>query len=85
MCIEILSVVGLYQIGIQKLGGMLEELVADGLKAVLVFGVVKDEDKKDSVGRCADDPQSPVVEGIQFIKKHFPGVLGVLGFVLVMV
>eukprot|EP01129_Flabellula_baltica_P002142 TRINITY_DN11988_c0_g1_i1.p1 TRINITY_DN11988_c0_g1~~TRINITY_DN11988_c0_g1_i1.p1 ORF type:complete len:368 (+),score=92.83 TRINITY_DN11988_c0_g1_i1:77-1180(+) len=69
------SMPGVHQVGINKLGSFLEGAVNDGLKSVLVFGVVQQKEKKDPVGSCADDKNSPVVRGIQYIKKNFPELL----------
>lgn len=59
--------------GLGKLRAYLEPLVAKGLKAVILFGVVKEE-SKDPEGTAADDPDGPIIGAIKLIREHFPSV-----------
>jgi porphobilinogen synthase len=72
------SMPGQYQIGLNKLGGMLDGMVKDGLKSVIIFGVVSEKEKKDCKGSYADHEKSPVVRGVEFIKKNYPDLLVVV-------
>jgi porphobilinogen synthase len=53
-------------------------LVANGLHAVLVFGVLKTAAsiaRKDATGSVALDEASPVVVAVRLLKQHFPSLL----------
>ena len=60
------------RLGLNKLKGFLEPLVAQGLRSVILFGVPLAPGTKDPLGTAADDPKGPVIQGIQLIRRHFP-------------
>jgi porphobilinogen synthase len=57
--------------GLNKLAPFLEPLVAKGLRSVILFGVPVAPGVKDPEGRCADDPNGPVMQAIKLIRKRF--------------
>lgn len=57
--------------GYNKVVPYVETLVKKGLRAVILFGVVKEE-IKDPVGTAADDPEGPVIRTIKLLKQNFP-------------
>lgn len=68
------SMPGQYRWGLNKLKSFLEPLVAKGLCSVILFGVPLIA-SKDSTGTNADTPSSPVVAGIQLLRREFPDLL----------
>ena len=58
--------------GIDTLVPFLQPLVAKGLRSVILFGVPLDPSAKDALGTAADDPEGPVIKGIQVIRQAFP-------------
>lgn len=58
--------------GVNKLVDYVAPLVAKGLKAVILFGVVLKDGAKDPVGTAADDPEGPVIRAIKLLRQHFP-------------
>lgn len=60
------------RLGLNKLVPFLTPLVQKGLKSVILFGVPLGPDAKDALGTAADDPEGPVIKGIQTIRRHFP-------------
>eukprot|EP01006_Ploeotia_vitrea_P039712 TRINITY_DN66371_c12_g1_i2.p1 TRINITY_DN66371_c12_g1~~TRINITY_DN66371_c12_g1_i2.p1 ORF type:complete len:1268 (-),score=738.58 TRINITY_DN66371_c12_g1_i2:648-4451(-) len=61
--------------GVNKLVAFLEPLVAKGLAAVLIFGVVSDAKVKDACGTCATDENGPVAKALRALRKSFPKLL----------
>ncbi|CAH6721426.1 delta-aminolevulinic acid dehydratase [[Candida] jaroonii] len=57
--------------GVNKIVKYVDGLVKKGLRAVILFGVIKDEDK-DEVGTKADDPEGPVIKTIKLLRENFP-------------
>lgn len=57
--------------GTNKVVSYVDGLVKKGLKAVILFGVIKEEDK-DPVGTAADDPNGPVISTIKLLRENFP-------------
>ncbi|KAL1925029.1 uncharacterized protein VTP21DRAFT_4683 [Calcarisporiella thermophila] len=72
--VEIPSLPGQYRWGVNRLKDYLSPLISKGLKSVILFGVPGRE-KKDAVGTNADDPNGPVIEAIQVLKREFPDLL----------
>ncbi len=72
---EIGSLPGIKRLGINHLKEYLEPIVANGLKTVILFGVLENEKLKDSTGSFADNPESSVIRLIPLLKKWFPGLL----------
>lgn len=60
------------RLGLNKLVSFLTPLVQKGLRSVILFGVPLAPDAKDALGTAADDPEGPVIKGIQLIRQHFP-------------
>lgn len=58
--------------GINKLAAYVAPLVAKGLRAVLLFGVILRDGVKDEVGTPADDPDGPVIRAIRLLRLRFP-------------
>lgn len=51
--------------------GVLEPLIAKGLRSVILFGVIKPEEK-DKHGSKSIDDDGPVIKSIQLLKEKFP-------------
>jgi len=60
------------RLGLNKLVPFLTPLVQKGLRSVILFGVPLAETAKDALGTAADDPEGPVIKGIQVIRRAFP-------------
>ncbi|CEL93170.1 unnamed protein product [Vitrella brassicaformis CCMP3155] len=65
-CEEIPSMPGQCRYGYRRVVSEVERLVHEGLRAVLLFGVVP-QSVKDSTGSWADCPESPVVLALQLL------------------
>ncbi|OTA07619.1 porphobilinogen synthase-like protein [Trichoderma parareesei] len=70
--IHVASLPGQFQISIDRLVGFLEPLVHKGLRSVMLFGVPQKPGTKDALGSAADDPEGPVIQAIQLIRRRFP-------------
>lgn len=70
--IEIPSLPRIKRHGLNKLVAHVAPLVAKGLRAVILFGVIMKEGVKDPEGTAADDPEGPVIGAIKLLRKHFP-------------
>jgi len=66
---EIPSMPGIFRFSLDRLKEELEEVVALGIQAVLLFGIPK---KKDEVGSESWNDQGIIQSGIRYIKKHYP-------------
>lgn len=60
------------RLGLNKLVPFLTPLVQKGLRSVILFGVPLAETAKDALGTAADDPEGPVIKGIQILRRAFP-------------
>jgi porphobilinogen synthase len=60
------------RLGLNKLVPFLTPLVQKGLRSVILFGVPLAETAKDALGTAADDPEGPVIKGIQLLRRAFP-------------
>lgn len=60
------------RIGLNQIEAMLTPLVQSGLRSVILFGVPLAPGAKDALGTSADDPEGPVIQAIQVIKRKFP-------------
>ncbi len=69
---EISSMKGQYVMSLDMLAGEIQELMALGIRSVLLFG---EPDSKDEAGSGAYDEQGIVQKGIRLIKERFPEVL----------
>ena len=58
--------------GVDTLVAFLQPLVAKGLRSVILFGVPLHPSAKDALGTAADDPEGPVIKGIQVLRRAFP-------------
>jgi porphobilinogen synthase len=56
----------------ERLREALDEHVKNGLKSVLLFGVIDDSAKKDTVGSFADKPDSPVILALRILRRIYP-------------
>jgi porphobilinogen synthase len=66
------SLPGQHRRGLNTLVPFLTPLVRKGLRSVILFGVPLAPNAKDALGTAADDPEGPVIKGIQLIRQHFP-------------
>ncbi|KAL1131560.1 hypothetical protein AAG570_011177 [Ranatra chinensis] len=62
---------GVYRYGVNTLIESLTPLVEQGLKSILLFGVINNL-PKDDIGSNGDSAQNPVVRAIPVIRKKFP-------------
>jgi len=69
---EISSMPGIYQLSLDNLAAEMDEVVALGIKSVLLFGIPVE---KDECGTGAFHDHGIVQEGTRFIKEHYPEVL----------
>jgi porphobilinogen synthase len=69
---EIPSLPDVRRLGVNNLHKFLEPIVDNGLKCVLLFGVIDNKNHKDSNGSFADHAENPVVRAIPLLKKWFP-------------
>ncbi|MDX2035973.1 MAG: porphobilinogen synthase [Isosphaeraceae bacterium] len=69
---EIPSMPGQYQVSLDKLGPAVDEVVAAGIPAVLLFGI---PEHKDATGSAASLDEGLVQEGVRLIKKRVPELL----------
>lgn len=60
------------RLGLNRLVSFLNPLVQKGLRSVILFGVPLAPTAKDALGTAADDPEGPVIQAIQLIRRHFP-------------
>lgn len=72
---EIPSLPNIKRLGINKLKDYLAPIVSNGLKCVLLFGVIENESLKDEKGSYADDQRSSVIRSIPLLKSWFPNLL----------
>ena len=69
------SLPGISRLGINKLKDYLTPIVDDGLKCVLLFGVIENDSLKDETGSYADNQKSAVIRCIPKLKEWFPDLL----------
>ena len=69
---DIASLPGVKRMGVNVLKAHLDPIVADGLRCVLLFGVIEDEAKKDSRGSYADNERSAVIRAIPLLRQWYP-------------
>lgn len=69
---EVSSMPGVVQLSLDLLHEEMEEIVALGIKSVLLFGIPKE---KDECGSGAYHDHGIVQEGTKYIKKHFPEIM----------
>ena len=72
---DIPSLPGVSRIGLSKLKDFLDPIINDGLKCVLLFGVIENDSLKDERGSWADNPKSSVIRCISKLKEWFPNLL----------
>ncbi|NKB24972.1 MAG: porphobilinogen synthase [Kiritimatiellae bacterium] len=70
---EITAMPNQFRWGVDRLEEALVPLVKKGLRSVLLFGVPTG--KKDSQASFADAPDTPVIKGLQVLRKRFPDLL----------
>lgn len=69
---EIESMPGQYQWSVDRLDELLGPLVKNGLKSILIFGVVTDVNRKDNYGSWAATEESPVIRALTHCRKTYP-------------
>lgn len=69
---EISSMPGIYQLSLDNLASEMDEVVALGIKSVLLFGIPSE---KDACGSGAYHDHGIVQEGTRFIKENYPDIL----------
>lgn len=69
---EVASMPGVFQFSIDRLGEEMDEVVALGISAVILFGLPAE---KDETGSQAYHDHGIVQEATRFIKKNYPNVL----------
>ena len=69
---EIGSMPGVYQLSVDEIVREAAAAKADGIQAVLLFGL---PDAKDASGSAAYDPEAPVQAAVRALKKEVPGLL----------
>lgn len=72
---EIASLPNVYRFGLDRLKDYLDPIVKNGLKCVLLFGVIQDDKLKDENGSYADNPNSCVIRAISKLKVWYPDLL----------
>lgn len=65
---------GISRYGYETLIRVLKPLVENGLKSILLFGVVS-KLPKDERGSSADAPENPVIKILPVLRKTFPELL----------
>jgi len=74
-CEDVPSLPGVKRLGINKLKEYLDPVIANGLKCVLLFGVIENYNLKDESGSYADNEKSSVIRAIPMLKKLYPELL----------
>ncbi|XP_057289322.1 delta-aminolevulinic acid dehydratase-like [Hydractinia symbiolongicarpus] len=69
---EIKRLPGQYRIGANKLKEHLRPAVEDGLRTVLLFGIMKNEHKDDMGSNIISTHHNPVFQAIKVLKQEFP-------------
>jgi len=69
---EIPSMTGQYRWGVNTISELLTPLVAAGLRAVLLFGVVSESKNKDATASYATSADSPVPRALSLLSASFP-------------
>lgn len=69
---DIVSMPLVKRFGINCLREFLEPIVKDGLKCVLLFGVIDNDELKDEFGTYASSEKSAVVRAIPKLREWFP-------------
>jgi porphobilinogen synthase len=72
---EIASLPGVRRLGINRVREFLDPVVANGLRCVLLFGVIETESLKDERGSFADNAQSSVIRCIPRLREWYPDLL----------
>lgn len=72
---EISSLPGQYRIGIDNLINHVTQFVNNGLKTVLLFGVMKDDAKDAVASKFSLEMENKVIPAIKLLKEAFPSLL----------
>ena len=72
---EVASLPGVCRWGVDRLGEALDEPVRNGLRSVLLFGVLAPGSVKDACGSSADSRGSPVLAAIAVLRARYPALL----------
>lgn len=65
------SLPGQYRWSVDRLPELIDPLMADGLRSVLLFGVV-DKSRKDGTASWATDANAPVPRALELLRKQYP-------------
>jgi len=68
------SLPGQYRWSVDRLPELIEPLIKDGLRSVLLFGVV-DKARKDDTASWADHSTAPVPRALELLRKQYPSLL----------
>jgi porphobilinogen synthase len=71
---EVSSMPGVFNLSVDEAVREAAAANAEGVKAVLLFGL-PDEQQKDDIGSAAYDPEAPVQAAVRALKRDVPGVL----------
>ncbi|KAG6459720.1 hypothetical protein O3G_MSEX011556 [Manduca sexta] len=71
---EVASMPNVYRYGINELIPVLKDLVAKGLKSILIFGIIETL-PKDPTGSHADSAQNPVIRALPRLRAELPSLL----------
>ena len=63
------------RLGVNKVKEHLDPIIENGLKCVLLFGVIDNESLKDELGSYADNPNSSVIRLIPKLKEWYPNLI----------
>jgi porphobilinogen synthase len=69
---EVPSMAGVFNLSVDEAVKETEAARADGVNAVILFGI---PERKDNIGSLAYDPEAPVQMAVRAIKRQVPGVL----------
>jgi porphobilinogen synthase len=72
---EIKSLPGIKRMGLNRIQSHLEPVIENGLKCVLLFGILENDDLKDDRGSYADNENSSVIRAIRKLRVWFPELL----------
>ena len=72
---KIESLPGVHRLGISKIKAYLDPIVLNGLRCVLLFGVIESDSLKNETGSYADNAASSVIRAIPKLRQWFPELL----------
>ncbi|EDV27977.1 Delta-aminolevulinic acid dehydratase [Trichoplax sp. H2] len=72
---EITSLPEQRRFGVNKIDHVLNDIVAQGLQSVIVFGILSRNESKDALGTNADSSLSPTIQAIKKLRELYPNLL----------